>query len=98
MKWCCLTFEGRYEAAGERDFAVLIEAGPDARPRFILQHRAVDNGQEGSVHSEGPVSLVSEVRIHYCPWCGRDLKKTYGKFADSLSRPALRIFISGVDD
>jgi len=98
MKWCCLTFKSRYEAAGERDFAVLIERGSDAQPRFIFQHRAVDRGSEDSVHSEELISLVSEVRIHYCPWCGHDLKKTYGKYADSLSRPALRILIPGAGD
>lgn len=98
MNWCCLTFKSRYEVAGERSFAVLIERGPDGPPQFILQHRAIDRGSETSVHSEEPVALVSEVRIHYCPWCGRDLKRAYGKYADALSRRALRILIPGVDD
>jgi len=98
MNWCCLTFKSRYEAAGERSFATLIEQGPDKQPQFILQNRAVEAGSEGSVRSEEPVSLISEVHIHYCPWCGRDLKKTYGKYVDSLCRPDLRIFIPGMDD
>jgi hypothetical protein len=98
MKWCCLTFKSWFEAAGERGSGILIERGQDAQPQFIIQHRAVDKGLEESVHSEESVTLVSQARIHYCPWCGRGLKKTYGEYVDSLRRPDLRLIIPGLDD
>lgn len=98
MEWCCLTFRGWYEAAGERGLAVLVGRNPSGQAEFLIQHRAVDAGSESSVHSESPVSLVSEVGIAFCPWCGRDLNKIYGKNVDALHRPDLKIEAPGQDN
>jgi hypothetical protein len=52
---------------------------------------------EGSVFSETFLSLISEVRMLCCPWCGRHLKKWYGKHIDELSRPELKVTVQGID-
>jgi hypothetical protein len=98
MRWCCLTFKSWYEAAGERGAAILVWRSSAGAPLFVIQHRAVDQGLESSVKSENPVTVVSDIYIDYCPWCGRNLKKTYGKHVDALFRPNLKVLIPGVDD
>lgn len=91
MKWCCLTFRSWYEAAGERGIAVLVGRNADGSPEFVIQQRAIDKNIEALPVTDYPISIVSDVRITYCPWCGRDLTKWYGKHADELYRPDLRI-------
>lgn len=97
MKWCCQTFEYYYGEAGSRGFAALVERDSQGRPFCLLQHRAVEPEAMGSVRSEVLTSLVSEAPIRYCPWCGRDLEKWYGKDVEALSRPGLRIPAPGPD-
>lgn len=98
MKWCCMAFEGHYMQAGSRGFTILIGRNSAGKPQFVLQHRALDKGAEGSVKSdEAPISVVSDVVIQYCPWCGRRLEKWYGKSVDDLFRPDLRISIPSLD-
>lgn len=91
MRWCCSTFQVRYEHAGETGFAVL--AGRDAfgNPQFVIQQRAVDKGMEAAVKPEIPIPVVSELPISYCPWCSRNLRKWYGKIVDDLYRPQLTL-------
>jgi hypothetical protein len=74
---CCPTFQTWLDEAGTRGAAVLIAESRDGKPVFILQHRAVDLGNEEAVRSEHALSLVSEVRIRHCPWCGRRLEDWY---------------------
>ena len=91
MKWCCSVFENRYELAGERSIAVLIDEDPSGDPDFLVQARAFDHGSEPPLNVPVPMSLVLETGIQFCPWCGADLKKWYGKYAHQLSRPNLRV-------
>jgi hypothetical protein len=35
--------------------------------------------------------LVSEVHIHFCPWCGRSLQDRYRSRLSEMVRPGLRI-------
>ncbi len=97
MNWCCLTFKSRYDAAGDVGLAVLAGKGSTGSAEFILQHRILPKGMESEMDSELHLPLVSETRIHYCPWCGRDLGKWYGKHIDALDRPNLKILIPGLD-
>lgn len=60
-------------------------------PKFTLQYRATDQGDEMSVISQHPISTVVEVGLQYCPWCGCNLEKWYGEYVDKLSRPNLKI-------
>jgi hypothetical protein len=98
MKWCCEVFESHYKRAGTRGFALLVERSPTGKPRFVLQHRALDKGFEETVTSEAAsISVVSDVVIQHCPWCGRRLDKWYGRSADALFRSGLRVPIPGLD-
>ena len=91
MKWCCMGFEAGYEAAGQRGSAILVGRDSLGAPEFTLQFRAVDRGQEGSVKSESPISLITDVRFVFCPWCGRNAEQFYGGSVDALFRPDLKI-------
>lgn len=93
MKWCCLTFKSWYENAGQRGITVLVGRRSNGEPEFVIQQRAID--LERDVQSlpatDYAISIASDVGINYCPWCGRNLKKWYGKHVEQLYRPGLRI-------
>jgi hypothetical protein len=92
MNWCCQIFKGWYDEAGGRGLGIVVGRSPTTKqPYFRIQYRAVDPGCENSVSSPNPVSVVSEIGIIFCPWCGRDLKTIYAKNVDELSRPDLEI-------
>ncbi len=91
MKWCCAGFEAHYDAAGKRGHAILIGRNELDEPAVTMQYRAVDAGDEKHVHAEVMMSLVIDIAIVYCPWCGYNVRKWYGKDADALSREGLKI-------
>lgn len=96
IKWCCVGFEGHYGEAGRRSTGILVGRDSQGRPQFTLQFRAVDKGNERSVSAataglEIPISLVVDVGMQYCPWCGRDLEKWYGNVVEALFRPDFKI-------
>lgn len=91
MKWCCSTFAGWYDQAGRRGFAVLIGRDSTNAAEFLMQYRAVDEGEALSFNSEALVSSIVEVGMRFCPWCGRDLEKWYGKHADALHRSHFKV-------
>lgn len=91
MEWCCLAFEGWYGQAGERGIGILIGRDSEGYPQFTLQYRAVERGLEKSVVAEVPTSIVLDVQLQYCPWCGRRLGKWYSKHIDALYRPDFKI-------
>lgn len=91
MKWCCPGFEGFYGNAGQRGAGILVGRDSRERPEFTLQYRAADAGDETSLSSENLISPIVEVGLQYCPWCGRNLEKWYGKGVDDLYRPYLKI-------
>ena len=80
MKWCCLPFQSHKEnASGSRGFAIAFGKRETGENECILQFRSVNQGEEKSVSSAVPLSLMEEIRIQYCPWCGRELMKWYKK-------------------
>ena len=90
MKWCCLGFQGNFQKAGTRGFGVFVTTQNGPEPEFVLQHRAVDPGK--SVTSlDYPVSLVSDMQLQFCPWCGVKLKDWYRKTFKELDRPDLKV-------
>lgn len=91
MNWCCLTFKSWYEAAGARGLTVLVGRRSNGEPEFVIQQRAIDIDVRSLPVTDYPISIASEVGINYCPWCGRNLKKSYGKHVDQLYRPGLRV-------
>jgi hypothetical protein len=92
MKWCCIGFEANYETAGQRGTAYLIGRDSLGKPEFTLQFRAVAIDTEFPlVKSDVPISTVIDIRITFCPSCGSNLEKWYGKYVDSLYRKGLRV-------
>jgi len=91
MKWCCIGFKSHYDAAGQRGHAILIGRDSMGKPEVTMQYRAVDIGEELEVKTDSPVSTVVDIRIVFCPWCGRNVEKWYGADVDSLDRKGLRI-------
>jgi hypothetical protein len=94
INWCCIGFKGNYNEAGQRGLGVLISRDYEGRPEFTLQFRTVDKGNEQFISSSEmaiPFSTVVDVRIRFCPWCGRDLETWYGDAVDDLYRPDLKI-------
>jgi hypothetical protein len=65
--------------AGSRGFGVFATDDPPYRVGFVVQHRALEPGGEPPKHAPSPLSLISEMRISYCPWCGTNLVEHYGK-------------------
>jgi len=76
MKWCCMGFEGNFQMAGARGFGTFVSRKDGQEPSFILQHRAVDPGVVVP-NSGHPLSLVSDIHIQFCPWCGVKLRDFY---------------------
>jgi hypothetical protein len=92
MKWCCVGFKGNYEMAGQRGPSILVGRDSLGMPEVTLQCRVVDRGQESSIKSDNyPVSIVTDIRIVFCPWCGRNVEEWYRREIDALFRPHLKI-------
>lgn len=88
--WCCVAFKSSYDAAGDRDFAIVVDQFLEGHA-FILQHRAVELDDPGPKDHPRPISIVSEIHIHFCPWCGRALQEFYRARLDEMVRPGLTI-------
>jgi hypothetical protein len=91
MKWCCLGFQSHYEAAGQQGHAILIGRDSMGKPEITMQYRAIDAGKELLIESEIPIATVMDIRIVFCPWCGRNGEEWYGDEVDSLYREGLKI-------
>lgn len=93
MKWCCVGFKAHYDHAGQRGSAILIGRDLESAPEFVLQHRILDADEVWPKDAPAHVVLVSDERIQFCPWCGTNLDRFYGKQVDALTKPGLRIGI-----
>jgi len=85
-----MRFEGNFQMAGSRGFGVFVSTRDGSEPAFILQHRAVD-AEVPTPNTEYPVSLVSDVQMQFCPWCGTKLKDWYRNALKDLDRSELRV-------
>lgn len=77
MKFCCGAFESNFEMAGSRGFGVFSVQFDKDQVDFIVQCRAMEPGAEAPV-SKSPLSLIAEMYIRFCPWCGKRLDQFYG--------------------
>jgi hypothetical protein len=79
IDWCCASFQNRYSLGGKRGVAVVYGVR-DGELQFFLQFRAVEAGVDRLPGTfEGPISLLEEVPIELCPWCGKKLARYYKK-------------------
>jgi hypothetical protein len=90
MKWCCEMFSMNFEMAGSRGFGVFATDDSSYGIGFVIQHRALEPDGEPPEHAASPLSLVSEMRINCCPWCGTNLAEYYGE-SRTLMRPDLKL-------
>ena len=90
MKWCCSVFQGWFEEAGKRGLGVFVSTQGGSDPAFILQYRALDPGVPVPP-TDSQLSSVSDVHIHFCPWCGSDLGKWYRGDLRELDRSELQV-------
>jgi hypothetical protein len=88
MKWCRLGFEGHTQIAGFRGFSIFVSTKNRQNPVFIMQHRTLDPGV-GMPNTEHALTIVSDIQISFCPWCGADLRKFYRKHYQKLDRRQL---------
>jgi hypothetical protein len=91
MKWCCTAFENHYRIAGERGIAIVVGAGDQHGPLFLVQARAFDRDRTPEFKVTEPMSLVTETVVDFCPWCGVRLHKWYRKHLPELIMPDLII-------
>jgi hypothetical protein len=91
MKYCCDQFRLNFEIAGTRGFGVFsIGSFYKNETAFIIQHRTMELGEEPPSFSKSPLSLISQMHIHYCPWCGIRLEEFYGANPE-IMRPDLAL-------
>jgi hypothetical protein len=91
MNFCCRAFEHWYKASGTRGFgafAAQIDEGPAV---FVVQHRALDAGASPPNFSPSPFSLVSDLIIQFCPWCGAKLDDFYRESKGQIDRTDLKL-------
>src|SRR5258708_5430450 len=64
---------------------------------FVLQHRAIEPNSPRPIDYNWPLSIVSEIGLQFCPWCGVRLKNWYRKVITELDRSdlAVRSFATG---
>ena len=92
IRWCCLGFRGHTDMAGKRGFAIFSDTS-EPPTRVVLQYRAVDSDVEFPLISfPHPISLISDVVIQYCPWCGKHLQSWYGHQLEEFNRSDLVAF------
>lgn len=91
MKFCCEQFRLNFEIAGTRGFGVFsVGDFYEGEPAFIIQHRAMEMGADPPSFTASPLSLVSEMHIHFCPWCGKKLHSFYGANPE-IMKPDLKL-------
>lgn len=87
--WCCPGFKSAIQNAGNRGFGVFVD--DTAEPvMFVLQYRALDPGAPVPKY-DGPMGIISNIGIRFCPWCGKDLLKAYRRQLKQLAREDLVI-------
>jgi hypothetical protein len=89
MTFCCDAFKANFEMAGSRGFGVFSVSLDKDKMAYIVQHRAMESGQSAPV-TKAPLSLVSEMYIHFCPWSGKRLDQVYGA-NPTIMRPDLKL-------
>ena len=84
-KWCCPSFKSAVQRAGGRGYAIFVDDSSEP-VLFILQHRSIEPDAPKPVYEHGPLTLVADIGILNCPWCGRQLAKWYRNDLQRLAR------------
>lgn len=93
VRWCCPTLLDAWNSCGERGlgfFAATLSIGDVI---FVLQFRSRDREAQQSQDPTGArTTLVLDVPIRYCPFCGANLNSALGEHAKKLLRQDLLAF------
>jgi hypothetical protein len=89
MMFCCNAFESNFKMAGTRGFGVFSIQSDKNEAAFIVQNRAMEAGAIAPT-TGSPISLISEMYIRFCPWCGKELNQFYG-VNPAIMRPDLKL-------
>jgi hypothetical protein len=88
--FCCMGIEEFHKCAGSRGFGIFTKRFDDGEYQFMLQYRAMDNGASAPF-TKSPLSLVSEIPLKYCPWCGVNLNEFYKDKLGQMERSDLKL-------
>jgi hypothetical protein len=78
--------------AGKRGFGLFASCQDDSKqPVFVVQHRALDADAKPPTFAPSPLSLVSDLIIQFCPWCGTKLDEFYREIARKMDRSSLKV-------
>jgi hypothetical protein len=94
IDWCCAGFQANHESHQPGDRGTVILFGRDSLNRLevVLQFRSVEAAMENQLPNIPiPLSLCTDVRIVYCPWCGTNVEAHYERWAHLLLRPGFRV-------
>lgn len=97
IDWCCIAFQSDFEhrQPGKRGVVILFGRGSLDRLEVVLQFRSVEAGLESQLPNiPVPITLCTDVRIVFCPWCGTNLEAHYERWSHLLIRPGFRIELS----
>jgi hypothetical protein len=96
MEYCCPHFKARLAERNERGSSIYVcpPTMRDHEPSFVLLSRGINKGAE-AVLDQIPrgtpleINISSRARFHFCPWCGRELKRFYAESYRSLIDPEI---------
>lgn len=77
VRWCCTGFRAHFTDLPLRGFRIEVVKDFDGEFGFILKSQAVAPKDAPFLKPPVPVSVTSEIRFLYCPWCGKKTHKTY---------------------
>lgn len=77
--------------AGMRGFGTFAAEIGSTPASFIIQHRALDSGASAPAFSPSPLSLVSDLVVQFCPWCGVKLDEFYRGQERQIDRTDLKL-------
>jgi hypothetical protein len=81
-KYCCAGFKALLNQMGERGFSVVIAKRFDGTLKAYLQHRICSATDEAAyvqgvkaspIRAKVDSSIVSQIAITFCPYCGTNL-------------------------
>jgi hypothetical protein len=91
MGYCCRAFEYWHGMAGMRGFGAFAAQIGSTPASFIIQHRALDSDASAPAFSSSPLSLVSDLVVQFCPWCGVKLDEFYRGQEQKIERTDLKL-------
>ena len=91
MNWCCAAIKNSFLEAGHRGVGFFVADSRSGTPTFVLQFRAIAVGSLPPDPCDSNITLVTDLTISYCPFCGKRLDRFCRNQLETLHKPELRI-------